>query len=204
MSPCEESGMIPAAMGRAACALVTLILAVPAGGCGRDAASSTDAQRPATPTATPKREPAASPVAYQLKTTAARTLAGTQAARVIQRKGRVVARSTWDSYQAVVLSEWLERRDVRLGVPRDLRSVVRRVAGAHELSLLVVAPEHRRYAGALAALHPSERELRAFYERFSGEESAEAGEAMLDWLRVFRVALRNADMDHGVIIPVSD
>jgi hypothetical protein len=196
--------MIPAAMGRVGCALVTLILAVPAGGCDRDSAPSSEARPPATPTATPKRESAASPVAYRLKTTAARALAGTQAARVIERRGRVVARSTWDGYQAVVLSEWLQRRHVRLGVPRDLRSVVRRVAGEQELSLLVVASEHRRYADALAALHPSERELRAFYERFSGEQSAEAGEAMLDWLRVFRVALRNADLDHVVIIPVSD
>jgi hypothetical protein len=150
--------MIPAAMGRLGCALVTLLLAGAAGGCGGDAASSsTEVGPPATPTATPKSDSAASPVAYRLKTTAARALAGTEAARVIERRGRVVARSTWDGYQAVVLSEWLQQR-----------------------------------------------ELRAFYERFTGEQSAEAGEAMLDWLRVFRVALRNADPEHVVIIPVPD
>jgi hypothetical protein len=71
-----------------------------------------------------------------------------------------------------------------LTVPADLRPVVRRLASEQELSLLVVASQHRRYAAALARLDPTGRELGSSYERFTHDDSAEAGQAMLDWLRV--------------------
>jgi hypothetical protein len=78
---------------------------------------------------------------------------------------------------------------------------VERVANEQELTLLVVTGEHRRYAEVFARLDPTERELRSFYERFSQQTVDDAGQAMLAWLRVFRLALANADARHVVIIP---
>jgi hypothetical protein len=115
-----------------------------------------------------------------------------------------VARSEWDGYAAVVLSEWLDDRGVPLDVPRDLHAVMDRVAREQEVSVLLVGSEHRRYAGRLARLRPTEGELRSFYERYTEQQSTDAGRAMLDWLRVFRRAFDGADAEHVVIIPVLD
>jgi hypothetical protein len=184
--------------------LVSLLVAFAGAGCGRGAEPASEAQPPATPIPTTTPGTSEFPVAYQLRRSAARKLADTDAWRVIERKGRVVAKSEWDVYTAVVLSQWLEDRGVRLDVPRDLRSLVQRVASEQELPLLVITSEHRRYADALAQLHPTGRELRSFYERFTADESTEAGQAMLDWLRVFRLAIGRADANHLVVIPVLD
>lgn len=107
-------------------------------------------------------------------------------------------------YTAVVLSEWLDDRGVRLDVPMALRSVVQRVASEQQLSLLIISWEHRRYADALAQIHPTGRELQSFHDRFTQDESTEAGQAMLFWLRVFRLAIGKADAKHVVVIPVLD
>jgi hypothetical protein len=61
--------------------------------------------------------------------------------------------------------------------PSDLRPVVQRLADEQELTLLVVAFEHQRYAHALAQLHPTKRELRSFYQRFSHDDSSDAGQS---------------------------
>jgi hypothetical protein len=175
-------------------------LAAPAG-CGQ---AERKAQQRTTPTATTTTEDSAYPVAYELRRAAGRKLAAANAWRVLEREGRVVATSEWDVYTAVVLSAWLDHHGVRLDVPSDLRSVLRRVAHEQELPLLLVSSEHRRYAGALARMRPTARRLRSFYERFTGERSADAGRAMRDWLRVFRLAVDAVDAEHIVLIPVAD
>jgi hypothetical protein len=170
-----------------------------AAGCGQgDEPASTERPRATTTGAS------GGPVAYRLPSDAVRGLVTADAWQVIEREGQVVARSEWKPYTAVVLSEWLEDHGVRLDVPKELRAVVERVASEQELPLLVVGPEHRGYAGELARLHPTARELQSFHERFTEEPSAEAGRAMLDWLRVFRAAVEGADDGHLVVIPVLD
>jgi hypothetical protein len=177
-----------------------LLLVVVAGGCRNGDEPASGAHSTPIPTATPR--PVAYPVAYRLRRSAALQLARADAWQLVEREGRVVARSEWDDgYAAIVLSEWLDERGIRLDLPSDLRSVVERLANEQELTLLVVTGEHRRYAELLARLDPTERELRSFYERFSGQTVDDAGQAMLAWLRVFRLALANADARHVVIIP---
>jgi hypothetical protein len=175
-----------------------------AAGCGDGDAPASEDEWHATPIPTTATEASEVPVAYRLRRDVARKLAAADAWRVIERKGRVIATSPWDGYTAVVLSEWLDDRGVRLDLPRDLRSVVRGVASEQELALLVVSSEHRRYADTLAQLHPTAPELRSFYERFTRDTSREAGRAMLDWLRVFRRAMGTADAKHLVLIRVLD
>ena len=177
-----------------------LLLVVAAGGCGHGDEPASEAHSTPNPTATSR--PELYPVAYRLRRSAAVELARADVWSLIERQGRVVARSQWDDgYAAIVLSEWLDERGLRLEVPSDLRSVVKRLANEQELTLLVVSGEHRRYAKALARLDPTERELRSFYERFSQRKVEDAGRAMLAWLRVFRLALAHTDARHVVIIP---
>jgi hypothetical protein len=180
--------------------VISLLLAV-AAGCGQDDEPVSEARQRATPMATPAER---FPAAYRLERSAARRLATADAARVLERSGEVVARTEWEAYTAVVLAEWLDARGVPLDVPKDLRPMVRKVGSEQDLPLLVVSGEHRRYADALAGLHPSAPELRTFYERFSGEAPDDAGRAMLDWLRVVRHSLDAVDEDHVVVIPVLD
>jgi hypothetical protein len=180
---------------------ISLVVAISASaGCGQGDRPPPEREQRATATT----DASDTPVAYELPTGAARRLAAADATRVLEREGRVVATSEWDVYTAVVLSEWLDHHGVRLDVPSDLRSVVRRVANEQELPLLVVSSEHRRYSEALARMRPTAHQLRSFYERFTGERSAEAGRAMRDWLRVFRRAVEAVDAEHLVVIPVPD
>jgi hypothetical protein len=160
---------------------------------------------PAAPRATATAAaPTSYPVAYRLARDAVRRLPDTDAWKEIERS-RVVASSEWEKpYAALVLSEWLHGRRIDLREPRELRPALERLANEQELSLLILTAEHRRHAKALAKLHPTSRELRAFYEDFSEEDSPQAGEAMLDWLRVFRLAVANADARHVVVIPLLD
>jgi hypothetical protein len=159
----------------------------------------------AAPRATPTpARPTSYPVAYRLSRGAVRTLPETDAWKEIDRS-HVVASSEWQKpYPALVLVDWLHDQRIDLGEPRELRPVLERLAHEQELSLLILTAEHRRYAKALAKLHPSRRELRTFYEDFSEEDWPQAGEAMLDWLRVVRLAVANADARHVVVIPLLD
>jgi hypothetical protein len=179
--------------------LAALLALAAVAGCGSQSDETPATKREPTPAAS---RPTAYPAAYRLGTAAARSLAGRNAMRVIAREGRVVARSQWDAYSAIVLSEWLGEHGVRLETPRGLRPVLRELASEQELPLLVVAREHRRYARTMARLDPTGRELRSFYEQYTHEESADAGRAMLDWLRILRTAIGRADARHVVLIPV--
>ena len=183
---------------------MALLVAFAAAGCAGGEEAASEAQRRSTPSPTTTTGPSKAPVAYQLRRGDALKLAGTDAWRMIERKGRTVARSEWDGYLAIVLSEWLDERGIRLDVPRDLRPVMQSLADEQELTLLVVSSEHQRYADALARLHPTERELRSFHERFTDDDSTDAGRAMLDWLRVFRLAIGNTDARHVVVIRLLD
>jgi hypothetical protein len=143
--------------------LMSLIVAIAApAGCGQGERPPAKGQQRATPIATATTEASDYPVAYELRRAAARKLAAANATRVLKREGRVVATSEWDVYTAVVLSEWLNHHGVRLYVPRDLRSVLRRVANEQEHPLLVVSSEHRRYADALVRMRPTARQLQSF------------------------------------------
>jgi hypothetical protein len=56
-------------------------------------------------------------------------------------------------------------------------------------------------ADALDDLHPKKRRLAAFYNRWAKDRVPQAGDAMLDWLRVFRLAVRAGGEGHVIIIP---
>jgi hypothetical protein len=130
-----------------------------------------------------------------------RRLATTDADPVIEREGHVVAETEWEDYTALVLSSWLEHEHgIALDAP-EYRAVTSRLAGEHELLLIVLT---RAHADALRRVRPSERELRTYFTRFTEDGYPEAGAAMLDWLRVFRRAATSADAHDVVVIPVID
>ena len=79
-------------------------------------------------------------------------------------------------------------------------NVTSRLASEQELDVIVVTGEH---AEALRRLRPRERALRRYFDRFTEDGYPQAGEAMLDWLRVFRRATSNADVDHVVVISLA-
>jgi hypothetical protein len=170
----------------------TLVLA----GCG----SSSEQQSRATATATAPASPRY-PVAYRIPEETARRLANDDAYALIEREGHVVARTKWEDYTALVLSAWLdEEHGITLEAP-EYRAVTSRLAAEQELFVLVLTLEH---TDALRRVQPSERELRTYFARFTDDGYPEAGEAMLDWLRVFRRAAASADADDVVVIPVLD
>ena len=141
------------------------------------------------------------PVAYRIPNAIARKLPQADAYAVIEREGQVVAQTEWEDYTALVLSAWLEEKHgIRLDAP-EYRAVTSRLASEQELYVIAVTGEH---AAALQRLHPNERALRRYFARFTEDGYSEAGEAMLDWLRVFRLASSNADVNHVVVIPVLD
>jgi hypothetical protein len=183
-------------------------------GCGSDAeqqSRSTPTRTPtatATSTATPTSTATATstatpryPVAYRIPKALARRLVEADAYALIERAGNVVAETEWETYTALVLSAWLdERHGIRLEAP-EYRTVMSRLALEQELQVIVITREH---ADILRRLRPSEHELRRYFARFTEDGYPEAGEAMLDWLRVFRRATSNADLDDVVVIPLLD
>jgi hypothetical protein len=182
-------------MHRLGTALTAALVAI---GCGSNSEpqSSSTASPTATSTASPRY-----PVAYRIPEASARKLPHADAYAVIEREGDVVAASEWEDYTALVLSAWLEdKHGIRLDA-LEYRSVTSRLASEQELYVIVVTGEH---AAALWRLHPSERALRRYFARFTDDGYSEAGEAMLDWLRVFRRAASSADGDDVVVIPLLD
>jgi hypothetical protein len=167
-------------------------------GCGSDA----DQQSRSTPTRTATATSTATPrhpVAYRIPKALARRLVEADAYALIERAGNVIAETEWEAYTALVLSAWLdERHGIKLEAPQ-YRTVMSRLALEQELHVIVVTREH---ADALRRLRPSEHELRRYFARFTEDGYPEAGQAMLDWLRVFRRATSNADVDDVVVIPL--
>lgn len=70
--------------------------------------------------------------------------------------------------------------------------VTSRLASEQEMYVIIVTREH---ADVLRRLRSSERELSRYFDRFTQDGYPDAGEARLDWLRVFRQAASNADKD---------
>jgi hypothetical protein len=183
--------------------LAILLLAACVSACGDDEAGSQPPRSTAHGATTSQVSDTAA--AWRIRMDTASRLSDTNAWETIQRSGEVVARGGQaKGYAAVVLDEWLDRHGVALSPPLRLRSVLERVADQQELTLMVFGTEHRRAGATLTKLHPSRRELRSFYRDFTGEDSQDAGDAMLEWLGVFRKAIRNTDSHHVVVVPLLD
>jgi hypothetical protein len=169
-----------------------LLVALTAIGCGSD--SEPRSRVAPTSTATPRY-----PVAYRITEAVARRLPEGDALAMIERSGQVIAETEWEDYTALVISAWLEEaHDIKLEAP-EFREMTSRLASEQELSVIVVSGEH---ADALRRLHPREHTLRRYFDRFTEDGYPEAGEAMVDWLRVFRRATSSADAGHVVAIPL--
>ena len=67
---------------------------------------------------------------------------------------------------------------------------------------LMIMTTDDEVADALDELQPSKRRLAAVYNRWSQEQIPGAGDAMVEWLRIFRLAVREGDQRNVVIIPI--
>ena len=179
-------------MKRTAGLLVALMLLA---GC-----SSEEDPRPATE----PPPPAPVPAAFALSEGALERLPASY--DVLERDGRVAASTEWDPYLAIVLTEYLRGRGIRLDdLPSRLEELAVQVSDRQEVAVMLLTDEHRRrYARPLARLRPSADELARFYERFTEESDPDAGRGMLDWLRVLRSALPQAQGETTVVIPLPD
>jgi hypothetical protein len=156
-------------------------------------------------TATTRNGPYSEPVAYVLPDRLAARLARGDARAMLDRRGRVIARSMWKGYAGGVLIEWLRRYHVSMyDLPPSLARAMSAVADKQDLTLLILTPRHRRYESVLDRIRPSASELTHFYERFSEERWPRAGAAMLDWLRVLRTSLHAVHAGQVVVVPLSD
>jgi hypothetical protein len=144
------------------------------------------------------------PVAFRLSSHEFSRLASGDARRLIERAGEPIAESAWEAYPAIVLREWLHARGVDLEVRPGVARVLARIAAEQELTVLAVTAGARRSSARLAALAPSERELRRYYERFNEDHWPEAGRAMLAWLSIIRRAITQVDRGSVIVIPVDD
>lgn len=176
--------------------LAVLVLAAVAG-CG-------EAGPGASPKPQPTTEPAAYPVAYAVARDDLAKLADRPLPDAVE-GAEIVAKSTWQPYGLMVLSEWLRERGIDLDPPPALEKPAGEIGEAWEVPVFVIAPEHaRRYGKRLTRLNPDEAELRAYFEEFNAETVPHAGEIMADWLDILRRSLDVARDGRVVVIPVED
>ena len=116
---------------------------------------------------------------------------------------RPVARTEWDDYVTVVLLEYLdEKRGVDLLHSRFDR-IAKRIGDEQDATTIVLSyDQRRRYARRLARLHPSGKELRRYYERFTEERAPDIGEGMQRALEVVRAGLRRTTPHEVVVMPL--
>jgi hypothetical protein len=177
-------------------ALVIGLLVAGCGGGEEQAAAERE-----TPTATATGTPEGRfEIAYKVPMSVARRLHKGEAYKLIREKGEVIARSDFDESTGYVLAAWLERRGIAIEDPGALTNMWLSVEKKQHLYLQIITADGA-VADALDDLQPSKRRLAAAYNRRSQKRVPGAGEAMVDWLRIFRLAVREGDERNVVIIP---
>jgi hypothetical protein len=152
----------------------------------------------ATATATPEGR---FEIAYKLPRDVARRLHEGRAYELIHEQGEVIARSDFGEETSYPLADWLSRQGIEVEEPGELTPMWLSVEKQQHLYLMIMTTDDR-VGDALDELEPSKRRLAAVYNRWSHERVPAAGEAMVDWLRIFRLAVREGDQRHVVIIPI--
>jgi hypothetical protein len=189
-------------MRRTAVLAIGLLMSVIGAGCGSDDEPAAAGTPKATPTATASPE-GRFPVAYKVPVKVMPRMDEGDALTTIREEGEVIAATDFDILTGFILADWLRRRDIEVDDPAVLAPTVRGVLEKQDDYLLIVSKDPE-VADALEDLRPNKRRLAAFYNGYGGGEDEpfpQAGEAMLDWLRIFRLASRAGDEDHVVIIP---
>jgi hypothetical protein len=180
---------------RCALAIVIGLFAVGCGG-GDDEPTARTTPEP-TATATPEGR---FEVAYKLPRDIAQRLHKGRAQELILEEGEVIARSDFDAGTSYPLRDWLENRGIEVEDPGKLTPMWLSVEKNQSLYLMIMTTDDR-VADALDELQPSKRRLAAVYNRWSRKRVPDGGEAMADWLRIFRLAVRAGDRRNVVIIP---
>ena len=179
--------------------LIALAVAAVAG-CGGGDPEPAAKRAPASAEATP----AEYPVAYAVDRGDLAGLAERPLPDAVE-DAEIVAKSTWEPYGLLVLSEWLHEHGIDLEPPRALEKPASAIGEAWEVPVFVIASEHaRRYGKRLERLKPEEAELRAYFEEFNAETVPHAGQIMADWLDILRRSLDAARDGRVVVIPVEE
>ena len=123
----------------------------------------------------------------------------------IEARGRPVASTRWDGFVGTVAAYWAEEHGVPLfDPPRRFQRHAKTILDTG-VGVLVLDDSHRRrYAARLARLRPSSTELKTYYDEFYEEHVPDAGQAVLDWLRVFRESLARARGNTVVVVGLLD
>jgi hypothetical protein len=173
---------------------VAFLIVLVAAGCGGDDEPAASAETPTpTPTATPDGRFEA---AFKLPRDVARRLHKGDAYELIREKGEVIARTDFDHGTIYQLADWLSKRGIAVEEPGDLERMWLSVERRQDLYLMIMTTDDR-VADALDELRPSKRRLAAVYKT----PVPRGGEAMADWLRIFRLAVRAGDQRNVVVIP---
>lgn len=184
---------------RWALAIVILLLVA---GCGEgDEEPSASATETPTPTATATPE-GRFEVAYKVPREVARRLhKDRQAYELLREEGEVIAQSDFDITTSYTLADWLEKRGIVVEEPGDLTRMWLSVEKQQSLYLMIMTTDDQ-VAEQLDELKPSKRQMAAVYKRWAETSVPQGGEALLDFLRIFRLAVREGDQRNVVIIPL--
>jgi hypothetical protein len=175
---------------------LAIVVLLSAAGCGEG-----DEQPAARSTATPTLSATATPegrfeVAYKVPREVARRLhKDRQAYELLREEGEVIARSDYDITTSISLADWLRKRGIEVEKPAELTRMWLSVDKQQSLYLMIMTTDDQ-VAEKLEELKPSKRRLAAVHDVPSG------GEAMLDFLRIFRLGVREGDGRNVVIIPI--
>jgi hypothetical protein len=166
-------------------------------GCGGGENDEPAARETATPTPTATATPEGRlQVAYKLPREVARRLhEHRNAYEVIREEGEVIASSDFDITTSYDVADWLRKQGIEVEDPGELTRMWLNVDEQQSLSLMIMTTDGKT-ADALEELPPSRRKLPAVNDVPSG------GDAMLDFLRIFRLAVSEGDRRNVVVIPL--
>jgi hypothetical protein len=178
---------------------LAIVIGLFAGGCG--GGDEPTARATATPTATATPE-GRFEIAYKLPRNVAQRLHKGNAYELIHEEGEVIAWSDFGEETSYPLTDWLRKRGIEVEDPGELTPMWLSVYKKQHLYLLIMTTDDQ-VADALDELELNERRLAAVYNRWSSQKRVPgAGDAMVDWLRIFRLAVREGDQRNLVIIPI--
>ena len=120
---------------------------------------------------------------------------------LIREEGELIASSDFDGGPSYPLANWLDKQEIQVEDPSEFVRAFRTVYEQQDLYLMFMTTDGK-VAESLDELKPSKRELAAVYNRWAKEKVPDGGEAMADWLRIFKLAVREGDQQNVVIIPL--
>ena len=180
---------------------LTVVIALVAVGCGEEDEPTASATPTPTPTASATPEGRFETAWKVPRDVAKRLHKERNAHELIREEGELIASSDFDGGPSYPLAEWLDKQGIKVEDPSEFVKAFRAVYEQQDLYLMFMTTD-AKVAESLDELEPSKRELATVYNRWAKEKVPDGGEAMADWLRIFKLAVREGDQQNVVIIPL--